>query len=189
MFFSHFHYFLQDIETFDLESFKYNFVNITALRIIDSEYYRVSQILKDMEHIYPSSHNRSVLKQSRIVQIEPALWFDAVHVFAHGLQALDRSSSLRLANMSCADEVPWADGSSLFNYINAVEYRGLTGPVQFREGRRANMKLDLMKLKAHSLVKVGEWTTSNGVNITDSIAFFDAGSMNVTLVVTTNLVS
>lgn len=55
-----------------------------------------------------------------ILQIEPALFYDSVHVFAHGLQALDRSSSLRLANMSCEDEVPWSDGSSLFNYINAV---------------------------------------------------------------------
>jgi len=46
-----------------------------------------------------------------------------VHVFAHGLQALDRSSSLRLANLSCEAEVPWNDGSSLFNYINAVSRR------------------------------------------------------------------
>lgn len=70
-----------------------------------------------------------------------------------------------------------------------VEYRGLTGPVQFREGRRTNFKFDLLKLKSHALVKVGEWTPRSGVNITDSVAFFDAGTMNVTLVVTTNLVS
>ncbi len=37
--------------------------------------------------------------------------------------------------------------------------------------------------------QVGEWTAANGINITDSVAFYDAGSMNVTLVVTTNLVS
>lgn len=70
-----------------------------------------------------------------------------------------------------------------------VEYRGLTGPVQFREGRRTNIKFDLLKLKSHALVKVGEWTPRSGVNITDAVAFFDAGTMNVTLVVTTNLVS
>lgn len=69
-----------------------------------------------------------------------------------------------------------------------VEYRGLTGPVQFREGRRTNFKFDLLKLKSHALVKVGEWTPRSGVNITDPVAFFDAGTMNVTLVVTTNLV-
>ena len=70
-----------------------------------------------------------------------------------------------------------------------MEYRGLTGPVQFREGRRTNLKFDLLKLKSHALVKVGEWTPTSGVNITDQVAFFAKGSMNVTLVVTTNLVS
>lgn len=55
-------------------------------------------------------------------KVEPALFYESVHVFAHGLQALDRSSSLRLANLSCESEVPWNDGSSLFNYINAVSY-------------------------------------------------------------------
>ena len=50
-------------------------------------------------------------------------------------------------------------------------------------------KLDLLKLKQHALVKVGEWSPRQGVNITDQEAFFDAGTMNVTLVVVTILVS
>ncbi|XP_057374823.1 glutamate receptor ionotropic, kainate 2-like isoform X2 [Daphnia carinata] len=176
-----------DVETFDLEAFKYNFVNITAFRAVDSEYFRVMQTLKEMEKVQMPGYNHSVINRTRILQIEPALFYDSVHVFAHGLQALDRSSTLRLANMTCEDEVPWSDGSSLFNYINAVEYRGLTGPVQFREGRRTNFKFDLLKLKSHALLKVGEWTPRTGVNLTDPVAFFDAGTMNVTLVVTTNL--
>ncbi|KAK4018186.1 hypothetical protein OUZ56_000254 [Daphnia magna] len=176
-----------DVEIFDLEAFKYNYVNITAFRAVDSEYFRVMQTLKEMEKVQMPGYNQTVINRTRILQIEPALFYDSVHVFAHGLQALDRSSSLRLANMSCEDEVPWSDGSSLFNYINAVEYRGLTGPVQFREGRRTNFKFDLLKLKSHALLKVGEWTPRTGVNLTDPVAFFDAGTMNVTLVVTTNL--
>ena len=76
----------------------------------------------------------------------------------------------------------------IYEYLQ-VEYRGLTGPVQFREGRRTNFKFDLLKLKSHALLKVGEWTPRTGVNLTDPVAFFDAGTMNVTLVVTTNLVS
>ncbi|XP_045024645.1 glutamate receptor ionotropic, kainate 2 isoform X1 [Daphnia magna] len=176
-----------DVEIFDLEAFKYNYVNITAFRAVDSEYFRVMQTLKEMEKVQMPGYNQTVINRTRILQVEPALFYDSVHVFAHGLQALDRSSSLRLANMSCEDEVPWSDGSSLFNYINAVEYRGLTGPVQFREGRRTNFKFDLLKLKSHALLKVGEWTPRTGVNLTDPVAFFDAGTMNVTLVVTTNL--
>lgn len=53
-------------------------------------------------------------------QAEPALVFDSVQVFAHGLAALDRSHVLRPANLSCEKEEPWDDGLSLYNYINAV---------------------------------------------------------------------
>ncbi|XP_071541826.1 glutamate receptor ionotropic, kainate 2-like isoform X4 [Panulirus ornatus] len=174
-----------DIETFDLEDFKYNFVNMTAFRLVDSEHYRVRRVLKDMEKFQPIGHN--ILNQSRVIQVEPALIYDSVHVFALGLQALERSTSLKVANLSCDSELPWPDGSSLFNYINSVEFRGITGPIQFKEGRRTNFKLDILKLKQHSLVKVGEWGPGNGVNITDRAAFYDPGTMNVTLLVTTNL--
>jgi hypothetical protein len=67
--------------------------------------------------------------------------------------------------------------------------RGLTGPIEFKEGRRIQFKLDLLKLKQHALVKVGEWSPGTGVNITDRSAFFDPGTMNVTLVVITIPVS
>lgn len=53
-------------------------------------------------------------------QAEPALVYDSVQVFAHGLAALDRSHNLRPANLSCEKEEPWDDGLSLYNYINAV---------------------------------------------------------------------
>lgn len=70
-----------------------------------------------------------------------------------------------------------------------VEFRGLSGPIEFKEGRRIQFKLDLMKLKQHALLKVGEWNPRTGVNITDKEAFFHPGTMNVTLVVITILVS
>lgn len=73
--------------------------------------------------------------------------------------------------------------------ILQVEFKGLSGPVEFKEGKRIKFKLDLLKLKQHSLVKVGEWHPGMNVNITDRNAFFDHGTMNVTLVVTTILVS
>jgi len=66
-----------------------------------------------------------------------------------------------------------------------VEVKGLTGPIQFKEGRRTDFKLDLMKLKQHALSKVGEWTPGLGVNITDMSAFHDTAPYNITLVVVT----
>ncbi|KAK8724139.1 hypothetical protein OTU49_011216, partial [Cherax quadricarinatus] len=116
---------------------------------------------------------------------EPALIYDSVNVFAKGLHALERSATLSLANLSCENEKPWGDGSSLFNYINAVEYDGLTGPIKFTEGKRSNFKLDILKLRNEELIKVGEWTPERQINITDRQAFFEGGRPNITLKIIT----
>lgn len=48
--------------------------------------------------------------------------YDSVAVFAAGLQALDRSHKLKPINLSCEQETPWEDGTSLYNYLNAVRF-------------------------------------------------------------------
>ncbi|XP_037925932.1 glutamate receptor ionotropic, kainate 2 isoform X1 [Hermetia illucens] len=181
-----------DIETFDLEDFKYNFVNITAFRLVDANDVGVREILKDMEHYhrshkYDEQQDDSVLHKLKIIETESALLYDSLYIFAIGLQTLEQSHTLRISNMSCADERPWVGGLSLINYINAVEWKGLSGPIHFKEGRRIQFKLDLVKLKQHSIVKVGEWSPETRLNITDRSLFFDSGIMNVTLVVITIL--
>lgn len=174
-----------DIETFDLEDFKYNFVNITAFRLVDADDNVVRGILKDMERFQPAGN--TILHKSRIIQAEPALMYDSVQVFAVGLRTLEQSHALRPANLSCELEHPWDGGLSLINYINSVEIKGISGPIEFKEGQRIQFKLDLLKLKQHSLVKVGEWQPSSGINVTDTSAFFEPGLTNVTLVVITIL--
>ncbi|XP_076288947.1 glutamate receptor ionotropic, kainate 2 isoform X10 [Lasioglossum baleicum] len=174
-----------DIETFDLEDFKYNFVNITAFRLVDAEDVGVRGILRDMERYQPSGN--TILNKSRVIQAEPALMYDSVQVFAVGLTTLEQSHALRPANISCELEHPWDGGLSLINYINSVEMKGISGPLAFKEGRRIQFKLDLLKLKQHSLVKVGEWRPGVGVNVTDTAAFFEPGTANVTLLVITIL--
>ncbi|XP_033335445.1 glutamate receptor ionotropic, kainate 2 isoform X6 [Megalopta genalis] len=174
-----------DIETFDLEDFKYNFVNITAFRLVDAEDVGVRGILRDMERYQPSGN--TILNKSRVIQAEPALMYDSVQVFAVGLRTLEQSHALRPANISCELEHPWDGGLSLINYINSVEIKGISGPIEFKEGRRIQFKLDLLKLKQHSLVKVGEWRPGVGVNVTDTAAFFEPGTANVTLLVITIL--
>ncbi|GBN28818.1 hypothetical protein AVEN_180600-1 [Araneus ventricosus] len=118
-------------------------------------------------------------------QTEPALIYDSVYALAWGLNALQGGTTLRPVNVSCEEEVPWTDGSSLFNYINSVEFCGLTGKIQFKEGRRSNLKLDLLKLRQNSMEKVGEWSTNFGLNITNHQAFHEFGTTNITLRVTT----
>lgn len=53
-------------------------------------------------------------------QTEAALMYDAVYVLAHGLQQVDKSTRLRLVNLSCDGDQAWAFGSSLYNYLNLV---------------------------------------------------------------------
>ncbi|XP_071549118.1 glutamate receptor ionotropic, kainate 2-like isoform X2 [Panulirus ornatus] len=156
---------------------------MTAFRIVDTGSPHVRTILRDMEKFQPVGH--SILNKSSIIKAEPALIYDSVNVFAKGLHALERSATLSLANLSCESETPWGDGSSLFNYINAVEYDGLTGPIKFTEGKRSNFKLDILKLRNEELYKVGQWTPDGQINITDTQAFFEGGRPNITLKIIT----
>ncbi|XP_057338870.1 glutamate receptor ionotropic, kainate 2-like isoform X2 [Microplitis mediator] len=172
-----------DIETFDLEDFKYNNVNMTAFRLVDLEEQKVAEVLKQMERFQPIGH--AILNRTGVIQAEPALVYDSVQVFAHGLASLDRSHVLRPVNLSCEKEEPWDDGLSLYNYINTAGLNGLTGRIEFNEGKRNNFKLDLLKLKKEELVKVGEWRPGLGINVTDLEAFYDKTYANITLVVMT----
>lgn len=53
-------------------------------------------------------------------QTQVALIYDAVFVFAIGLQTLQHSSEIQLSNVSCKDERALHSGSSLINFINTV---------------------------------------------------------------------
>ncbi|KAK0071847.1 hypothetical protein PV326_000751 [Microctonus aethiopoides] len=107
-----------DIETFDLEDFKYNNVNMTAFRLVDLDEPKVADVLRQMERFQPIGP--AILNRTGVIQADPALVYDSVQVFAHGLASLDRSHVLRPMNLSCEKEEPWDDGLSLYNYINAV---------------------------------------------------------------------
>lgn len=63
--------------------------------------------------------------------------------------------------------------------------QGLTGNIEFNEGKRSNFKLDLLKLKKEEIKKVGQWTPAGGINITDPSAFYDTHAPNITLIVMT----
>ncbi|CAH2002859.1 unnamed protein product [Acanthoscelides obtectus] len=173
-----------DLETFDLEDFKYNSVNITAFRIVDMDHPKVREILNIMEKFQPIGH--ILFNKSGVIQAEPALIFDSVYVFAKGLSAMDSGHSISLTNLSCEREKPWDDGLSLYNYIDSVSgIHGLTGNVEFNEGRRFNFKVDLLKLKKEEIRKVGEWRFNGGINITDTNAFYESHAPNITLIVMT----
>lgn len=82
-------------------------------------------------------------------QAEPALVYDSVQVFAHGLAALDRSHDLRPANLSCEKEEPWDDGLSLYNYINSVRMLCID---PFRDHLRIHKCVNLINIFRNFLV-------------------------------------
>ncbi|TMW47948.1 hypothetical protein DOY81_006973 [Sarcophaga bullata] len=172
-----------DLETFDLEDFKYNGVNITSFRLVDVESKRYNEIIEQMQKFPHSGLN--VVEGRAYIQTQPALMFDSVYAFATGLMAINGVHSLQLRNLSCDLEEPWNDGLSLYNYINTANINGLTGTIDLTEGRRKKFKVDLLKLKQERIMKVGFWTLDEGVNITDPTAFYDTNTANITLLVMT----
>ena len=57
----------QDLETFDLEDFKYNFVNISAFRMVDADNEVTINLLRDMEEFQPIGQN--ILNRTNIIQV------------------------------------------------------------------------------------------------------------------------
>lgn len=71
-----FHYLFAtyDLETFDLEDFRYNFVNVTTFRLIDNDDIAVRDTLKDMRQFYLHQrlHSNLLRHKGRMIEVGPA---------------------------------------------------------------------------------------------------------------------
>ncbi|KAF0290304.1 Glutamate receptor ionotropic, kainate 2 [Amphibalanus amphitrite] len=176
-----------DTETFDLEDFRYNRVNMTGYRLVDTSSGLVQASLASMEQFQPVSS--VMVPATNVIKAETALIYDAVNAFAHGLHALTGAGRVPTPNVTCDLLNTWNGGLQLYERISAVQMPGLTGPIQFSGGRRTRLKLDLMKLTTSGMKKVGWWSDRTGINVTDSSAFYGTDLPNVTLLVSTIQVS
>ncbi|XP_039496288.1 glutamate receptor ionotropic, kainate 2 isoform X6 [Drosophila santomea] len=174
-----------DLETYDLEDFRYNSVNITAFRLVDVDSKRYLEVINQMQKL--QNNGLDIINGIPYIQTESALMFDSVYAFATGLHFLhlDNRQNLYIKNLSCTSDQTWNDGISLYNQINGAITDGLTGNVNFVDGRRSIFKLDILKLKQEKIQKVGYWQPDGGVNISDPTAFYDSNIANITLVVMT----
>ncbi|XP_043213130.1 glutamate receptor ionotropic, kainate 1-like, partial [Amphibalanus amphitrite] len=172
-----------DTETFDLEDFRYNRVNMTGYRLVDTSSGLVQASLAAMEQFQPVSS--VMVPATNVIKAETALIYDAVNAFAHGLHALTGAGRVPVPNVTCELLNTWNGGLQLYERISAVQMPGLTGPIQFSGGRRTRLKLDLMKLTTSGMKKVGWWSDRTGINVTDSSAFYGTDLPNVTLLVST----
>lgn len=57
-----------DVESFDLEDFKYNFVNITAFRLVESEDVAIREILKDIDRFY-AKQNIKFFNKTKLIEV------------------------------------------------------------------------------------------------------------------------
>ena len=61
-----------DMETFDLEDFKYNFVNMTAFRVVDVADLAVQEVLRDMAR-FQASLGSGVQANASYIQVSKSL--------------------------------------------------------------------------------------------------------------------
>lgn len=118
----------------DLEDFKFGKTRITAFSLINSNTEEHKQLMVDWKKEYPKQFTGQIsvrlltyskkcqqltfakLKQ----QTEAALLYDGVSMLAIAMRDLDHSQSIQIQHVNCENTEPWAQGSSLINFMRPV---------------------------------------------------------------------
>ncbi|CAF0966604.1 unnamed protein product, partial [Didymodactylos carnosus] len=158
---SNYHYLLTtlDIDTYDLEDYKYNYVNITAYRLFNRDSHIIQDAMKyyfEFKRIENNEQNR----QTFTTQV--ALWIDALSAFAMAYDKFLSGSKSSIPidyvpNPSCHPDYPakgWPKGNELYSKFQIVKFYGLSGSVQFSSyGERTNFELQIVHLSETGLVQ------------------------------------
>ncbi|KAF7387251.1 hypothetical protein HZH68_012928 [Vespula germanica] len=147
-----------DLQTLDLEPYRYSGVNFTGFRLINPEDSTVIEIFEKHKHEWGLSGPEQL-------RLEPALMYDAVQLFAQTLQQLIGTNE-NIKELSCNGSMSWEHGSTLLNFMRVTEMRGLTGLIWFdTTGFRSNFQLDIVQLQREGLTKIGVWNSTrvNGI--------------------------
>lgn len=116
--------FAQDLQTLDLEQFKYSGTNITAFRLVDPD----NPMVRNAVTEWSQSELKTVRKSTQfvahqndsVINAETALMYDAVHLFGKALHDLDTSQQIDIQPLSCDGQDTWPHGYSLINYMKIV---------------------------------------------------------------------
>ncbi|CAF1512058.1 unnamed protein product [Rotaria sp. Silwood1] len=186
---SNYHYILTtlNIDTFDLEDYKYNYVNLTAFRLFNR---RDSRVLMAMESFFAFKTMSNNEINRRLFTTSVALWADALLAFAYAYDKLIASQirlgvELQRPNISCSDGRGWPLGIELHSKFNQISFDGITGKVKFTpNGERTGFELDVVHLSESGISKIGSWSREQGANFTLTPSA-RSGLFNSTLIVTT----
>ncbi|KAF2905279.1 hypothetical protein ILUMI_00899 [Ignelater luminosus] len=156
-----------DMHTIDLGPYQYSETNITGLRLVDP----LKNIVKEAaEGIYFKRQELGFRtdEMDRFIgawklQAKAALIIDAIMLFANALEEVGEISA---ASILCNTTDNWIHGDSIYNYMKTVSREGLTGLIQFDHfGVRSDFNLDLVELREGGTIKVGTWSSKEGLNI------------------------
>lgn len=102
----HYLYTKFNIDAFDLDEFKYNFVNITAFRLVDVEDIGVREIIKDMKRFQQKQQHKHQ-NQSQQKQISPAKFIGVIihHFFFFAIFTTDRDNQNLLNVCHCYNNI------------------------------------------------------------------------------------
>ncbi|XP_052810223.1 glutamate receptor ionotropic, kainate 2-like isoform X2 [Mya arenaria] len=165
----HFHFTTLDLGGVDLEDYKYSGANVTAMRLIDPTRTQVVDVMTEWR-FNDDNALTSPLLGGNYLQTEVALMYDAVHLFFKSLSELTVAvKDIKTQSLSCNKRDAWDIGNSLLNYMKSMDFEGLSGRVRFSpDGRRTDIKLDIVQLSQSGLKAVGDWHPTTGVNISTS---------------------
>ncbi|XP_060567354.1 glutamate receptor ionotropic, kainate 1-like [Ruditapes philippinarum] len=164
----HFHFTSLDMSTLDLDEFRHKGANITSMRLIDPNNPDVMSIMAEWG-IMETNNLRSPLLGMRAIKTETALMYDAVYMYARALSGLANAQQISTESLNCNKRESWKKGDSLLNYMKALAYDGLSGKIEFKNGKRKEFRLGIVSLTTHGLIEIGHWTPDKGVNITVTI--------------------
>ncbi|XP_071506809.1 glutamate receptor ionotropic, kainate 2-like [Diadema antillarum] len=190
MLMSYFHYIITPLDTFSIDLTRYtgDFVNITALQLIDMENTDNARLVQDFsDHVV---ENLGSVEDPGMT-LEAALVYDAVSLTSSALhRASGQSGSLAVRSLSCERSQSWDNGLTLYNDLESTTITGLTGNIQFAEGERSDVLFHITSLTENGMKQIGHWQKESGVEMypvhSDQSAAVRAG-INRTLIVTTVL--
>uniref|UniRef100_A0AAQ6IHV7 Glutamate receptor n=1 Tax=Anabas testudineus TaxID=64144 RepID=A0AAQ6IHV7_ANATE len=155
-----------DLMAIDLEPYRFCGVNMTGFRILNVDNPQVASIVEkwSMERQIPPKPDSGLLEG--IMTTDAALTYDAVHIVSVSYQ---HAPQMTVNSLQCHRHKPWRFGGRFMSFIKESHWDGLTGRLSFNKttGLRTDFDLDIISLKEDGLEKVGKWSASGGLNITE----------------------
>ncbi|KAK0131484.1 Glutamate receptor ionotropic, kainate 3 [Merluccius polli] len=155
-----------DMMAIDLDPYRFCGVNLTGFRILNVDNPQVAAIVEkwSTERQLPHKPDSGLLEG--IMTTDAALTYDAVHIVSVSYQ---HAPQMTVNSLQCHRHKPWRFGGRFMSFIKESHWDGLTGRLSFNKttGLRTDFDLDIISLKEDGLEKVGKWSASGGLNITE----------------------